>query len=378
MSKFYDFIISGAGLAGVLAAQLLKDLGLSYYIFDKNKQLCVDFRTSAVSAESVRFLETLGLWESIKDFAVPVDDIYTLQEKSGAFLHFSSDQIASDLSMSYVIPNLVLQDVLYKGVGIDYNRVYRGVCYSHDKVRVDFVDGTRVEGRYMLIAEGRYSTTAGLLGFKTIYSSYEQSCIICNLRSSGREHSNVATELFLEGGPFALLPLRKETEFSLIWTVKFPLANAITRIDEGTFLAEVKKISGIEFEKILTPRIAYPLVLSFCTNPRKGPVMLIGDSAHGIHPVAGQGFNMTVYDLKDLHGVLGKYGLDGFDALIASYLKRRMRTALSMSAFTHFLVKSFSCSSVFLRAARGLVLDAIESRECVKRFFIERAAGKGL
>ncbi|QHD65137.1 FAD-dependent monooxygenase [Neorickettsia findlayensis] len=377
MTKFYDFIISGAGLSGVLAAHLLKNLGLSYYIFDKSSEACVDFRTSAISCESVRFFETLGLWQMMESFAVPINDIYTFQEKSGSFLHFEGDNAALDFSMSYVVPNLVLQDVLYKGIDINYGCTYKSVCHSHDRVRVDFPDKV-ITGRYMLVAEGRYSNTAGLLGFKMIRSSYRQSCLICNLRSTGREHSNVAVELFLEGGPFALLPLRKGTEFSLIWTVKFPFGDTLAKIDEKEFLSEVRKISGIEFEKILTPRMVYPIVLNFCMNPRKGPVMLIGDSAHGIHPVAGQGFNLAIYDLKDLHDVLNKYGLDNFDELADAYLKRRKRSALAMVAFTHFLVKSFSCASPSLRAARSFVLDVIESSTRLKRFFMERAAGKGL
>ncbi|AHX11317.1 ubiquinone biosynthesis hydroxylase, UbiH/UbiF/VisC/COQ6 family protein [Neorickettsia helminthoeca str. Oregon] len=375
---FCDFIISGAGLSGVLAAQLLKKLGFSYYIFDKSNGSRVDYRTSAISYESARFFETLGLWDAIAPSAVPILDIYTFQEKSASFLHFESGDADIDSPMSYVVPNLVLQDVLYRGIEINYAQAYEKIDYSHDRVRVNFQDDTIVEGRYMLVAEGRNSNTAGLLGFKMISAGYRQACVVCNLRSTGREHYNIAVELFLEGGPFALLPLSKKTDFSLIWTVKFPFAETLKNMDEQQFLGEVQKISGIEFKKVLTPRISYPLLLSFCISPRKGPVILIGDSFHAIHPVAGQGFNLAVYDLRDLYNVLNKYGLDAFDGLIDTYISKRRKSVLSMVAFTDFLVRSFSGKSVLMRCARGLVLDFIESNMKLKRFFVTRAAGKDL
>ena len=378
---FYDFVVSGGGLAGSLAALALKKLGFSCYIFDSAKKYKSDFRTSTITKSSADFLKEINAWQHIKDFATPILGIYTYEKNSASFLHFdctNKDECATNKSpMGWVVPNNILKHALQKEIKINYGVSYKEVYSSCDKSKLILSDANTLEGRFLISAEGRESfclKTSGILNFSRFY---KQSCIICNLKCDSR-HKNIAREIFLPEGPLALLPLKKEDEFSLIWTVDFLHHEQIKNLKKEVFLEKISKISGLNFVDIITERIAYPIKIHMAKNYFKKSIIFVGDCMHSIHPVAGQGFNLTVYDIRSIFQLLSRYDLSDFASLLPSYSKQRLKTNAKMAFFTDLLVRCFSNNSYLLETGRNLALDLINNNLHLKNFFTNRAMGVDL
>jgi 2-octaprenyl-6-methoxyphenol hydroxylase len=369
---FYDFIISGAGLAGILTYNILKKLGFSVYIFDKIKQQKEDNRTTTISYGSKLFLEKFGIWEDLEPFSTPILDIYTYEIDSTSYLHFDNIKDWGKSPMGYVIANQKIRDVLYKEVNIEHNKSYRNLYSSNEKVKLIFDDDKTIDGRFLIVAEGRNSNTIRSLGIPCFSRYYKQCSIICNLESED-EHENIAREIFLPTGPIALLPLQNKNQFSLIWTTKFDLSSSIKNSEENIFLNDISKISNIKFTKILTERVSYDLSLSFSLKCYKNNIIFIGDTIHTIHPVAGQGFNLTIYDLEKLSNILDKYGINNLSKFLKDYSAQSFKSNFQMLAFTDLLVKGFSNNSKIIKLGRNLVIEIINDNPKIRSFFIKRA-----
>ena len=368
---FYDFIISGGGLAGALIANVLQDFGYTVFIFDKAQETREDFRTSAISYASKIFLEEFGIWQKLEN-VTQIKEIYTYEHNSASFLHF--DHSNAEEVMGYVVPNSKLQKVLYSNLKIARGITYKNLYYSDEKVKIILENNQVVEGKFLIAAEGKNSVTLKKLGLKCFNSYYKQSAVICNLRGC-ENHNNIAREIFISNGIIALLPLYNENEYSLIWTTDFNLSGVIANLSEKEFLSEITKYSGINFSHIITERLSYPLSIHFTLKCYKKNIILIGDTAHAIHPVAGQGFNLTIADIYYLVGLM-KYGkIENLNDKLSKFSRERFFDNVKMAFFTDFLVRGFKNNNPVMRIGRNLALDIINHNEKVKNFFVKRAMG---
>jgi 2-octaprenyl-6-methoxyphenol hydroxylase len=245
-------------------------------------------------------------------------------------------------------------------------------------------DGSRLKGRLMVGAEGRQSPTRDWAGITIAKWDYHHRAIICGLTHE-RPHDNVAWEIFYPAGPFALLPLRDEPHgthrSSLVWTVSEKDSAAVMKLGDRAFLAEVEKRTGYVLGRVLSvgKRSSYPLGFHHTARITAERLALVGDAAHGIHPIAGQGLNLGLRDVGALVEVLAEgaqLGLDPGDAqLLKRYEAWRALDSFMVALATDGLTRLFGVPGRAASAVRRLGMAAVQRTPLLKRFFMNEARG---
>jgi 2-octaprenyl-6-methoxyphenol hydroxylase len=246
-------------------------------------------------------------------------------------------------------------------------------------VAVTLAGGRRLEGRVLVGADGRDSGTARRAGIPRTVRSYGQVAVTCAVTHE-RPHRGTAFQLFLPGGPLAILPLPGHRS-SIVWSEREARAKALMAMDEAAFLAALRPVFGSFLGGIALegPRFAFPLVLSLARSFTAPRVALVGDAAHGIHPLAGQGLNAGLRDVAALAEVLADARARGEDpgseAVLERYARWRRFDTATLALATDGLNRLFSNDSRLLRLARDLGLGLVGRIPPLRRAFIREAAG---
>jgi 2-octaprenyl-6-methoxyphenol hydroxylase len=397
----YDVIIAGAGLAGATFALAAAQGGLRVVLVDPqpfDAQLAPSFdgRSTAIAFSTFRMLDALGFGSALRPHACRMDRILVTdgrrpgaasRPQSSAFLRFDADEIGDRTDgepLGYMVENRRIRVALSEAVtaaGIEVRapaavaRVEAGPGMS----RVTLVDGSVIEAPLTVGAEGRGSTVRTAAGIETVGWSYEQSGVVATV-SLGRDHGNVAHEYFLPSGPFAILPLT-ERRASLVWTESTRRGEALRAASDEAFQSHLMRRFGdfLEDVTVVGPRFVYPLSLQLAQQLTAPRTALIGDAAHAVHPVAGQGLNMGLKDAAALAEVLVeavRLGEDiGSEIVLDRYARwRRFDNAALAAGFDGF-VRLFSNDIAPVRLARTLGIAAVNRIAPLRRAFMHEAGG---
>jgi 2-octaprenyl-6-methoxyphenol hydroxylase len=387
-----DVVIGGAGFAGLaLAVALRQALGerFSVVVADpalKNTQ-SKDPRASAIAAAARRLFEAIEVWDAVADEAQPILDMVVTDSKLDdavrpTFLTFGGE-VEEGEPFAHMIENKLLVDALVakaKELGIDL-RATAVTSFEHARNTIDvtLADGGTISARLLVGADGARSQIREQAGIATHGWNYGQSAIVCTVEHE-RDHEGRAEEHFLPAGPFAILPLTGNRS-SIVWTEREAEAERIVALPDDEFHDELEKRFGLHLGdlKVAGARRAFPLSLFTARAFIAERLALVGDAAHIIHPIAGQGLNMGLRDVAALAEAVtdaARLGLDiGAPDVLERYQRwRRFDTAM-MGVATDSLNRLFSNRSDVLRLMRDVGLGLVERMPPLKRLFIREAAG---
>jgi 2-octaprenyl-6-methoxyphenol hydroxylase len=385
-----DVVIAGGGFAGLaLALALRQGLGPSFEIMVADPAFATDARAdpraSAIAAAARRMFETLGVWDAVAGQAQPILDMIVTDSKlkdavRPVFLTFAGE-VAPDEPFAHMIENAPLNAALAskaraEGIALRATAV---TGFQHDgRIMVSFGDAS-VSASLLVAADGARSRIREQAGIASHGWSYGQSAIVTTVTHE-REHGGRAEEHFLPAGPFAILPL-KGRRSSLVWTETDAEAARIMALPEAEFHGELERRFGLHLGEIgaAGARHAYPLGLFIARSFVAERIALVGDAAHVIHPIAGQGLNMGLRDVAALAEAIvdaARLGLDcGGADVLERYQRWRRFDTMAMGIATDGLNRLFSNESDVLRLMRDVGLGLVDRMPALKSFFIREAAG---
>lgn len=392
----FDVVISGASFGGLaLACGLSRALGPDFKIalIDRVAQSAAapkaDSRASALSAASKRMLEVLDIWPLVAGVAQPVTSIEitdsTLETGVRPVLLTYDNVTADGEPATYIVPNSALQAALRRGVesssSLELITPAEAIDFASNEsgIEVTLADGGAIAASLLVAAEGRRSRLREAAGIKVVGWSYPQTGIVVTVRHD-RPHGGRAVQHFLPSGPFAILPLTGNRS-CITWTEDAVEAKRILALDDADFLAEVDKRFGGKLGALSLdgPRQSWPLEMHLARRYVGPRFALIGDAAHGVHPIAGQGLNLAFRDVAALVEVLSDAIRLGFDAGDAQALVRyerwrRFDSTISAATFDG-LNRLFSNDRALIRSGRDFGLGLVDRMPMLKRFFVGEAAG---
>ena len=388
-----DVIILGGGLVGATLALALDAHGLTGIVIDPADPAVTlapgfDGRASAVASASWRMLEAIGLDQALAGLGCAIEAIRVSDGLAPGALDFEPDPETG--ALGHMFENralrIALHDAASKAAGIDLRMKSRAVQVTRGPAGVTAVlgDGATVRAPLLIAAEGRNSPTRTAAGIRVARWQYRHHAIISAFVHE-RPHDNVAFEIFYPSGPFALLPLlpRDGTNRSaIVWSVHERDGPAMLKLSDRAFLAEAERAMGGFLGALsqASPRSAYPLGFHHAATITADRLVLVGDAAHGIHPIAGQGLNLGFRDVATLAEVLveGKrLGMDlGDPHLLARYQRWRGLDTLSVAMATDTLNRLFSVPGKAASAVRRFGLSAVQALPPLKARFMAEARGE--
>ena len=405
-SEKTDVLIGGAGFAGLALAIALKQaLGPAFAVAVADPTLgraSTDARASAIVAAARRLFQAIGVWDVVAADAQPILDMRITDSRLGdavrpVFLTFDGN-VEPGEPFAHMVENPPLLAALAakaKDVGVDLratavaNFAFASPSAASGRLKaqrgpsrhvdVTLSDQSVVATRLLVAADGARSGIRQRAGIATHGWEYSQASIVTTVAHE-RDHGGRAEEHFLPAGPFAILPL-KGRRSSIVWTETKAEAERIVALPDADFHAELERRFGLHLGDIqaVGPRRAYPLGLSVARAFVAERVALVGDAAHVIHPIAGQGLNMGLKDVAALAEVVvdaARLGLDpGAAAALDRYQRWRRFDTMAMGVATDALNRLFSNRSDVLRFARDVGLGLVDRLPVLKRAFIREAAG---
>jgi len=399
MKKSYDVIINGAGMAGMtlglaLHAGGLKVLLLERQPFETQLNQGFDGRSSAIAYACFRQWQALGLGDALREGACRMDEIMVTDgHLPGAasakplpfYLHFLASDISDrsgDEPLGYLVENRLTRDVLYtaikdRGIDLLVPASVTEVAEDVGGATVTLDTGEVLNAKLVVSAEGRRSSLREKAGIGYINWDYGQSAVVFTLGHE-KPHNGIAYEHFLPSGPFAILPMT-QNRVCVVWSETHEKAQALKSMDQDLFMEHLKTRFGdfLGETHLIGDRFVYPLGLGLAEDMYKGRLALLADSAHGIHPIAGQGLNLGLKDVAALAEVLieaARLGEDiGSELVLERYAKWRRFDNVSTSLIMDGFVRVFSNNNPLLRFARDLGMGAVNKIAPLRKFLMEDA-----
>ncbi len=384
-----DISIIGGGLAGLSAAIGLADHGFDVVVVDRTPKealtdVSYDGRSSALAYASCQLFEAIGVWDYMKPYAQPILEIRVSDGPSLLHLHFDNETLG-DGPLGHLVENRHTQIALFKRMEELDNLHFIApakvseINRSKTQAEITLEDGKTITSKLLLGIDGRGSMVRQHAGIPTSNIDYKQHGIVCSIEHE-YSHCGIAHERFLPSGPFAILPLTGNRS-SLVWTEKSHLTETIMGLSDRAFRSEVQRRVGdfLGEVKIIGGRWAYPITLQYAHGYVKERLALLGDAAHGIHPISGQGLNLGLKDVAALIEVLvdaRKVGSDiGSRQVLERYAQWRTTDNASIYAITDVFNRLFSNDNKPLTLARDLGMAAVNEITPLKNFFMAHARG---
>jgi 2-octaprenyl-6-methoxyphenol hydroxylase len=397
----FDIVIVGGSFAGLaLTLALCRSLGpdLRLAVADRvdlraaNPGDADDPRAVAVSASSRRLLQALGLWAALEPDAESVTRIEITDSDLDAGIRpvlLAWDNTFGGTAAepaAHIVPLPALGEALIRAVraepaiallsGVEVIGLKTG---DFDN-RIEAANGAAVTARLVVAADGQRSAVRQAAGIKVVGWPYDQTAIATTVAHPAREHGGVAVQHFLPAGPFAMLPLPGRRT-SITWTEAAAEARRIMALDDADFLGEVDRRFGGKLGplQLAGGRRAWPLSMQLARSYVGPRLALIGDAAHGVHPIAGQGLNLALRDVAALTEVVAdamRAGLDPGDGIaLDRYQRWRRFDALAATAAFDAINRLFSREARLLRSAREVGLQVVDRLPALKRGLVGEAAG---
>jgi 2-octaprenyl-6-methoxyphenol hydroxylase len=396
----FDIVIVGGGMVGASLACALGNSPLQVAVieaspFAASDQPSFDARTVALAYGSRQIFNSLGLWNSIADLGVTaIERIHVSDRGHAGTSHLDSQQEGVE-ALGYVVETRVLGQVLHQAVQAFDNVTFLcpaeviGVTMQASRSSIVIRQGKQdqtLSTRLLVAADGGNSVIRKLLGIRTFRMDYDQSAVIANVVTD-RPHGNIAYERFTDNGPMALLPSRgtegADNTYALVWTVKRKQQDAVLTLDDAVFLQQLQQRFGDRAGRFVraSQRHVYPLGWMQSREHVRARLAIIGNAAHTLHPVAGQGFNLGLRDVAVLAQVILDGVRDGRDpgelGLLREYARWRRRDHLQTALFTDGIVRAFSTRLVPMALARNLGLTLVDILPPLKHSLARHAMGVG-
>ena len=389
-----DLIIVGGGLNGPALALAAASAGFSVTIIDALPTAIrslreFDGRSYALALTSKRLLQGIGVWGAVADHAQPMLEIKVTDGRAGEgadpqMIHFDHAEIEEG-PMGFLVEDRHLRTAFLAAMDgsnlitqIDSARVVAQEIMP-DGVTVTLDNGDIVSGRLLIGSDGRGSGTAKRAGLNRIGWGYDQTAVVCAV-AHDKPHGGIAHQFFMPNGPLAILPLTGNRS-SIVWSETTDRAAQLMTLGDDQFLDALRPAFGSFLGQISLEgaRFSYPLGLTLAQSFIADRVALIGDAAHGVHPIAGQGLNAGLRDVAALAQVLSEARARGEDIGAAQPLARyqtwRRFDTTTLALATDTFNRLFSNDNPLLRAARDIGMAAINATPTLRRGFIREAAG---
>ena len=393
MADKRELLILGGGLVGMTLALAAAKKGISSHVVDRADPADLtadgfDGRASAISTASWNLFANIGLADRLAPHGCPIDAIAVTDAMRPGQIDFRPEP--HEGSLGYMFANRELRLALFEAAKTEPLIAWHAPAEVDARNRGEhgvsarLTDGRELHASLMVAAEGRRSPTRDEAGLTSAHWDYRHRAMIAGLNHE-KPHGNVAWEIFYPAGPFALLPMKDGPDGShrsaLVWTVAEKDAAGVLALSERAFLAEVdKRMQGLFGKVTLNSRVSsYPLAFQHTAHITAERLALVGDSAHGIHPIAGQGLNLGLRDVGALVEVLVegmRIGLDPGDAqLLARYERWRNLDNFTVALATDGLTRLFGVKGRAASAIRRLGMAGVQRVPALKRFFMDEARG---
>jgi 2-octaprenyl-6-methoxyphenol hydroxylase len=392
-----DVIILGGGMIGLVQSLALAAHGITSHVIDRADPVVMtgdgfDGRTSAISSSSMKMLEAIGLEGVLAGKGCPIAQIWVSDGMKPGELDFVPGE--DDGYLGQMFENRLLRRTLYQAalasphitlhMPVDVAAKHRDTA----KAAVTLSNGKHLTAQLMIVAEGRQSQTRDEAGLKIAHWQYDHNALVGAIHHE-KPHNQVAYEIFYPTGPFAVLPMLDSTDgpnkgrhrSAIVWSQTRGDAPAYMKLSPRAFAAELEKAMGglLGNVEMAAPLASYPLGFHHCTRITAQRLVLAGDSAHGIHPIAGQGLNLGLRDVATLTEVLVdgmQLGLDLGDAqLLDRYSRWRSVDTLMVSVATDTLNRLFSIPGKTASAVRRFGMAMVQRTSPAKAFFMSEARG---
>ncbi|MGO4723869.1 MULTISPECIES: UbiH/UbiF/VisC/COQ6 family ubiquinone biosynthesis hydroxylase [unclassified Inquilinus] len=394
-------VVVGGGLAGATMAAAIGQAGIDTVILDQEPAATrtlpeFDGRTTALSFGSRKIVAGAGLWDAVARQAEPILDIRIADGRAPVFLHFDHQEMAAESDgapFGHIVENRLLRLAQFER--LESLPTVRHIAPAKvvavetgtGHAAVTLADGRVVRADLMIGADGRASFTRQALGIPARSHAYRQKAVVC-VMAHAEPHDGIAVEHFLPAGPFAVLPMTDDAvgthRSSIVWTEEPDTADDLVHRPIAAFDAALQAKVGDWLGPVRTlgKRFAYPLGVVHARHYSTRRAALIGEAAHGIHPIAGQGLNLGLRDIAVLAELLverSRLGLDlGDPTLLRRYEQRRRPDNVAMILATDGLNRLFSTDLAPVQLARDIGLAAVGRLPPVKRFFMRQAMGLGI
>ena len=388
-----DILIVGGGLNGPCLALALSQAGLTSTVIDAlpaetRDADTFDGRSYALALASARLLQAIGIWDAVKANAQPMHEIKASDGRAGEgpapfFLHFERDELEEG-PMGYMLEDRFLRQALLARMESDPNVTHLpgAKVVAQDTsgpASVTLEDGRVLTGRLLVGADGRQSGTGARAGIKRLGWDYGQTALVCSL-APDLPHHGIAHQFFMPAGPLAILPL-PGNQSSIVWSETDERAREIQALDDEAYLEVLRPRFGDFLGEISLAgkRFTYPLNLTLANAFIDNRLALIGDAAHGMHPIAGQGLNAGLRDVGALAEVITNAVRRGEDMasplVLQRYQQWRRFDTATLAAVTDGVNKLFSNDNPILRAGRDIGMGIVNAMPGLRRSFIREAAG---
>ncbi|MFT6288096.1 MAG: 2-octaprenyl-6-methoxyphenol hydroxylase [Alcanivorax sp.] len=406
MIEHRDIVIAGGGMVGIslalkLAAVMPADRTITlvegYPLPSPNTEGRPDYhpsfdaRSTALSYSTRLIYDTMGLWSELEQWLCPIDTIHvSTRGRFGSTLLKAYDHDWP--ALGYVVENAWLGSSLVRALHhqprIETISPAKVVCAQPDGnkfvLTVEAAVTLELEAALLLVVDGADSGLRKALGMGVAEKSYEQRALVANVAFAG-DHAGCAFERFTDEGPLALLPLLgvagSNNRSSLVWTLPEERCEALLACEHSVFLAELQQRFGYRLGRMLKvgDRNSYPLTLSEASEQVRQSVVVMGNAAHALHPVAGQGYNLAIRDVAVLAAVLSEAAERGEAlgdlAVLQRYVQRQQNDQMRTISASDMLPGLFMHPDPLLGLARDMALAGLDIAAPLKREFVRYAAG---
>jgi 2-octaprenyl-6-methoxyphenol hydroxylase len=373
----FDIIIIGGGMVGATLACSLRDSQLNIALIDVNTiETSEDHRLIALNYSSYCLFQNLGIWPALKPYAEAINEVHISHRG-----HFGTTRLTASESdfptLGYVVPAKYINKALYENLShITLIQPAKLIDLIQDTdsatLTIETPDGlNNIKGKIIIGADGNHSTVRELLNIPTTKIDYQQSALV-TITELQRSHHNIAYERFQKEGAIAMLPLTNNRA-ATIWTASNTNITELMQLDNNAFLQKLQDSFGYRLGRFrkTEKRYTYPLHMIKAENQVKGRVILIGNAAHALHPIAAQGFNLALYEIAALRDYFSSYSIDKMSLIDFATEQQKMSMQLS-----HHLTWVFSKDFFILNTARMIGMLSLDLCHPLKEKFTRKAMGQ--
>lgn len=383
--RTHDVAVVGGGMVGAAAALALARSGREVVLLEARQPEPrqpdqPDLRVVALAPDNARWFAELQVWAPMLARAQPYVAMRVWDASSSATLRFSASE-AGRAELGWIVENAVVVDALWQAIETQPNLTLR--CPAEvallrqrdDAVEIELADGERLTSRLLVAADGAASPLRQMLEIPGVVHDYQQRAVVALLNTE-LPHAATCWQRFLPGGPLAFLPFR-DGRSSVVWSMPEAEALRVMALDETTFCAEIERAFDATLGRVLaaSPRLAFPLRRQLATEYAQGRVVLVGDAAHVVHPLAGQGVNLGLRDVRALLAALDGQADPGASRPLQRWARRqRSDNAFAAYAF-EWIGKLTTDQSMLPTLMRGPLLGLADRMLPIKHLLVSQALG---